>query len=187
MEEWKTIPGYEGLYEVSSYGRVRSVDRYVKYLNGMIHLHKGKVLSPGIRSDGYLQVSLCCNGKYKTISVHRLIAQTFLPNPDNLPMINHKDEDKTNNNVDNLEWCTAKYNSNYGTSIERAINTKIKNGYCTKEFCFLDSKERQKLYNKQYQQEHKEELKEYRNKNKEHYKELNRKYMREYRKRKRGQ
>lgn len=182
MEKWKPIPGYEGLYEVSSYGRVRSLERY-KSNNGGLQLIKEKILKPHNTKKGYLTVQLC----NKKFTVHRLVAQAFIPNPDNLPMINHLDEDKTNNVADNLEWCDAKYNSNYGTSIERMINTKIENGYYTKELCFLDSKERRKLYNKQYHQDHKEELKEYRNKNKEHYKELHREYMREYRKRKRGQ
>ena len=185
MEEWKSIPGYEGLYEVSSYGRVRSVDRYVKYLNGMIHLHKGKMLSPGIRSDGYLQVSLCCNGKYKTISIHRLVAQAFLPNPYNLPMINHKDEVKTNNSADNLEWCTVKYNSNYKGVLKRRSQRMKENGIYEKialkmkkypELIGLDEKEYRKEYRKKYREEHKE-----------YFREHQREYMREYRKRKRGQ
>ena len=186
MEEWKSIPGYEGLYEVSNLGRVKSLEKY-RYNNGGKQLLKERILRPIKTRTGYFILSLYKNKTYKYYLIHRLVALTFIPNPDNLPMVNHLDEDKTNNRVENLEWCTAKYNSNYGTSIERAINTKIKNGYCNKEFCFLDSKERKKLYNKQYRQEHKEELKEYRNKNKEHYKELHREYMREYRKRKRGQ
>ena len=152
MEEWKSIPGYEGLYEVSSYGRVKSLERY-KSNNGGIQLIKEKILKPHNTKKGYLTVQF----SNKIFKVHRLVAEAFIPNPDNLPMVNHKDEDKTNNNVDNLEWCTAKYNSNYGTAIERMINTKIERGYYNKELCFLDSKERQKLYNKQYQQEHKEE------------------------------
>ena len=114
IEEWRPIEGYEGLYEVSNTGKVRSVDRYVKYSNGQIHLHKGKVLSPVKSNFGYLLVSLCCNGKYKSISVHRLVAQAFIENPDNLPEINHKNEDKTNNSVDNLEFCDRSYNNNYG-------------------------------------------------------------------------
>lgn len=182
MEKWKPIPGYDGLYEVSSYGRVRSLERY-KSNNGGLQLIKEKILKPHNTKKGYLTVQLC----NKIFTVHRLVAEAFIPNTDNLPMINHRDEDKTNNVADNLEWCDAKYNSNYGTAIERMINTKIEKGYYTKELCFLDSKERQKLYNKQYWQDHKEDLKEYRNKNKEHYKELHREYMREYRKRKRGQ
>lgn len=182
MEEWRSIQGYEGLYEVSSYGRVKSLERY-KSNNGGIQLLKEKILRPHNTKKGYLTVQL----RNKRFTVHRLVAQAFIPNPDNLPQVNHKDEDKTNNNVTNLEWCTAKYNSNYGTAIERMINTKIEKGYYNKELCFIDSKERQRLYNKQYWQEHKEELKEYKNKNKEHYKELHQKYMIEYRKRKRGQ
>ena len=163
MEEWKSIPGYEGLYEVSNLGRVRSVDRYVKYLNGMIHLHKGKVLSPGIRSDGYLQVSLCCNGKYKTIAVHRLVAQAFIENPDNLPEINHKDEDKTNNSVDNLEWCDRSYNNTYGTRQDKVRDTNIKNGYWTG----LSRKESTKKYYQENRDRICEQKKEYRRKQKE--------------------
>ena len=102
IEEWRPVVGYEGLYEVSNTGQVRSLDRYVKTCYGSYRLHKGKVLRPGIRPDGYLVVSL----QYRMFRVHRLVAEAFLPNPDNLPQVNHKDEDKTNNNVDNLEWCT---------------------------------------------------------------------------------
>ena len=159
MEEWKSIPGYEGLYEVSSYGRVRSLDRYVKVKNKSYRLQKGKVLSPGINSYGYLQVFLCCNGKYKIITVHRLIAQAFLPNPDNLPMINHKDEDKTNNNVDNLEWCTQQYNSNYKGVLKRRSQRMKENGIYEKialkmrkypELIGLDEKEYRKYYMREY-------------------------------------
>ena len=181
-EEWRPVVGYEGLYQVRNTGQVRSLDKYDSL--GVFWI--GKLLSK-LKVGGYFMVKLRKDGIQKMCLIHRLVAQSFIANPLNLPQVNHKDEDKTNNNVDNLEWCTAKYNSNYGTAIERMINTKIERGYYNKELCFLDSKERQKLYNKQYQQEHKEELKEYRNKNKEHYKELNRKYTREYRKRKRGQ
>ena len=150
IEEWRPIEGYEGLYEVSSYGRVRSVDRYVRCSYGSYRLHKGKVLSPGIRPDGYLVVSL----KYKMFRVHRLVAQAFIPNPDNLPQINHKDEDKSNNRVENLEWCTAKYNNNYGTARIRAKETAIKNGY----FTGLSKEE----YMKKYNQDNKDKIKEYR-------------------------
>ena len=152
IEEWRPIEGYEGLYEVSNTGRVRSVDRYVKYSNGQIHLHKGKVLSPVKSNLGYLLVSLCCNGKYKSISVHRLIAQAFIENPDNLPEINHKDEDKTNNSVDNLEWCDRSYNNNYGTRKDKERDTKIKNGYWTGLRSGLSKKE----YNKKYYQDNRE-------------------------------
>ena len=130
-EIWRPVVGYEGLYEVSSYGRVRSMDRYVKYSNGRINLHKGRILSPGKDTNGYLQVILTCNGKHKSIKVHRLIVQAFIPNPDNLLEVNHKDEDKTNNSVDNLEWCTRKYNINYGSRKDKVRDTKIKNGSWT--------------------------------------------------------
>ena len=128
-EIWRPVVGYEGLYEVSNTGRVRSLDRYVRCKS--YRLHKGKVLSPGKDKDGYLFVVLSCNGKHKTIAVHKLVAQAFIPNPDDLPIINHKDEDKTNNRVDNLEWCTAKYNMNYGTRNIRIKETAIKNGNWT--------------------------------------------------------
>ena len=152
-EIWRPIEGYEGLYEVSNTGRVRSVDRYVEYSNGGIHLHKGKVLSPAKDKNGYLKVVLNCNGKCKTINVHGLAAQAFIPNPDNLPMVNHKDEDKTNNNVTNLEWCDVKYNLSYGTARIRERDTKIKNGWWTG----LNKKE----YRKKYYEENKDKIKEY--------------------------
>ena len=152
MEEWKEIPGYEGLYEVSNTGQVRSLDRY----DNRNCFRKGKVLSPGKDTNGYLQVILSCNGKHKSIKVHRLIAQAFIPNPDNLPEINHKNEDKTNNRVDNLEWCDATYNINYGTARIRGKETAIKNGYWTG----LSKDE----YRKKWYQENTDKLKEYRKK-----------------------
>ena len=108
-EIWKNIAGYEGLYEVSSFGRVRS-----------LRFGKTKILKPGKNKKGYLRVSLCKNGKQKTFFVHRLVAQAFLENPQNLPQINHKDENKQNNRLENLEWCSCDYNNNYGTRNERA-------------------------------------------------------------------
>ena len=118
MEEWRVVPGYEGLYEVSNIGNVRNVRR-----NKLLRLQK--------TNNGYIRVVLSKNGIKTGFQVHRLIAQAFLPNPDNLPQINHKDEDKTNNNVTNLEWCDAKYNNNYGTRKDKARETLIKSGYCT--------------------------------------------------------
>ena len=124
-EIWRPIEGYEGLYEISNTGRVRSFDRYVKYSNGQIHLHKGRILSPVIKDNGYLVVNL----QGKIFTIHRLVAQAFISNINSLPEINHKDEDKTNNRVENLEWCDHKYNMNYGTRNIRAKDTAIKNGY----------------------------------------------------------
>ena len=109
-EEWRDIKGYEGLYQISNLGRVYSY-------------HKGDCLNLNKDKDGYLVVGLHKNGKKKPYSVHRLVAKNFIENPNNLPQINHKDENKSNNRVDNLEWCTARYNSNYGTRNERVSRT----------------------------------------------------------------
>ena len=130
-EIWRPVVGYEELYEVSSYGRVRSLDRYVRTCYEKYRLHKGKVLIPTKNRYGYLSVVLSCNGKHKTITIHRLVSLTFIPNPDDLPIINHKDEDKTNNRVENLEWCDHKYNVNFGTRNIRIKETAIKNGNWT--------------------------------------------------------
>ena len=121
MEEWKNIIGYEGLYEVSNKGNVRNVRR-----NTLLKLSKNKY--------GYIQVYLYKNGIRKGFKVHRLVAQAFILNPDNLPQVNHRDENPGNNNVDNLEWCTHKYNVNYGHRTENAINTRVKNGYADPDF-----------------------------------------------------
>lgn len=85
-------------------------------------IQKERIRKCEVGSNGYLHVLLCKNGKYITHNVHRLVAETFIPNPDNLPEINHKDENKENNCVDNLEWCTRKYNMNYGTTQFRIHN-----------------------------------------------------------------
>ena len=119
MEEiWKAVEGYEGKYEVSNLGRVRSVERKTTLCNQHGEFQRkehGRIKSQGMnRKDGYRNVKLYRDGKERTLYVHRLVAQAFIPNPDNLPEVNHKDEDTTNNRVDNLEWCSSKYNSNYG-------------------------------------------------------------------------
>lgn len=119
VEVWKDIIGYESLYQGSNFGRVRSLDRWVKGKNGSIRCCKGKILKPGTNKDGYLYVNLYKNRKEKKFYVHRLVAEAFISNPDNLPCVNHKDENKQNNVVSNLEWCSAQYNNTYGTRIER--------------------------------------------------------------------
>lgn len=120
MEEiWKTIKGYEGIYEVSNLGRVRSLDRTYKLINGYPQTIKGRIMSQFNTKDGYKGIRLRTRTDRKSFKVHRLVAQVFIPNPENYPFVNHKDEDKHNNHVDNLEWCTPKYNLNYGTVIER--------------------------------------------------------------------
>ncbi|MBR3164001.1 HNH endonuclease [Candidatus Saccharibacteria bacterium] len=118
-EIWKAVPGYEGKYEVSDQGRVRSLPHIVtmKKINAKSYPYyfKGKILKPYVGKGGYLYVSLVIKREY----VHRLVAMAFIPNPDNLPQVNHKDENKQNNIVSNLEWCTQKYNLKYGTGQER--------------------------------------------------------------------
>lgn len=129
-EIWKDIKDYEGLYQVSNFGRVRSLG------NG--RTHKTSRIRKLLKNNvGYLVVQLCKDGKVKTYLVHQLVASAFLENPDNLPCVNHKDEVKTNNFVGtpendykdgNLEWCNREYNNNYGTRTERftkAMSKKV--------------------------------------------------------------
>lgn len=106
--------------------KIENFENYEVRPNGeVVNTKTGKVLKPGKDKKGYLMICLYNNGCCKTFRVHRLVAQAFIPNPDNLPCVNHKDEDKTNNKVDNLEWCTHEYNINYGTGIERSAKAKI--------------------------------------------------------------
>ena len=121
MEEiWKDVKGYEGLYQVSNLGRVKSLDHLVKHRHeGRMALKRSCMLKPKTKKNGYLFVCLSNESKLKYFHIHRLVAQEFIPNPENLPEVNHKDENKTNNCVENLEWCTHKYNNTYGTKIKR--------------------------------------------------------------------
>lgn len=125
-EIWKDIKGYEGLYQVSNLGRVKSLNRYVKCKNNNLRLCKGKILSSENNGNGYLIINLSKNGKIKINYIHKLVAEAFIPNPENLPQINHKDECKTNNIWANLEWCSSSYNANYGTRNQKMRNEKIK-------------------------------------------------------------
>lgn len=109
-EIWKPIPGYEGYYEASTLGRIRGVDRTCICRWGCEQAVKGKILKPRVVKNGYQHVKFTVNGIGKEPLVHRLIALTFVPNPNNLPQVNHKDGNKTNNTPDNLEWCTASEN-----------------------------------------------------------------------------
>ena len=114
FEEWKTIENYEN-YQVSNFGRIKSLER----IDNNNHLVKERILKQSTNKYGYQRIQLCKDGKPKIFSVHRLVAMAFIPNPNNYEQVNHKDECKTNNHVDNLEWCTAKFNSNYGTRNEK--------------------------------------------------------------------
>lgn len=122
-EHWKEIKGYEGFYLVSNLGNVKSVDRMIKTRYGT-RIIKGKTLSKIIDSTGYERVNLSNGNKQKMISVHRLVACSFLPNKSAFPQVNHKNEVKTDNRVENLEWCDCIYNNNYGTRNDRMAGTK---------------------------------------------------------------
>ena len=124
IEIFKDIKGYEGLYQVSNFGRVKSLN----------YMHTGKehILKLGKDKDGYLIVKLHKGGKYKNFSIHRLVASTFIENPENLPCVNHRNEIKTDNRVENLEYCTTAYNNSFGTR-NRRISEKLTNGKLSKE------------------------------------------------------
>ena len=132
MEEWKDIEGCEGLFQASTEGRIKRVETSILTKRGIRQVYKEKIYKPWVSPDGYGRVFLP-RRFHKTILVHKLIAETFIPIPAELEQyigtqnlqINHKDENKLNNNVENLEWCTARYNSNYGTRNER-MGLKLK-------------------------------------------------------------
>lgn len=145
-ELWSDIKGYEGIYQVSNYGRVKSIKR-------------GIILKTFERK-GYPAVTLSKDGIGRSYSVHRLVGEAFIPNPDNLPYINHKDETRNNNQVSNLEWCTALYNNTYGTKLKRSSDTRLKNFYGTLDESYIDGvrKERNKERASNYYQDNKERI-----------------------------
>lgn len=112
QERWKSIPNYEGRYEISNLGEVASLC----FARGK----RRRILAQSTNTWGYRQVTLSKNKVKKNVTVHKLVAEAFLENPDNLPQVNHVDEDKTNNCVNNLEWCSSKHNVNHGTRTIRA-------------------------------------------------------------------
>lgn len=114
---WKPVVGYEGLYEVSNTGLVKSLNMYRN--------KEPRILALARRTDGYLKVGLSKNNITKQFVVHRLVAEAFIPNPNNLEMVNHKDENKSNNNVDNLEWCSRSYNQLYSLKLHPERNKKF--------------------------------------------------------------
>ena len=124
VEVWKDIEGYEGKYQVSNYGRIKSLARYRKNNGGSITFQKERILKQSINNKGYSIVELCSDSIGKRYCVHRLVANAFIPNADCKEQINHKDENKQNNYVGNLEWCTCKENINYGSHNTKMSKTK---------------------------------------------------------------
>ena len=113
-EKWKEIPGYEGHYMCSTYGRVKSIDRIVKSKNGINQYRKGRILYQEKTKHGYLIIRLVKDGIRRGGGVHRFVAKTFIDNPKNKPEVNHINEVKYDNRVENLEWMTSSENTNHG-------------------------------------------------------------------------
>lgn len=122
-EVWKDVIGFEEAYQVSNFGRIKRKER----TDSNNRTHKERIMSPSMYSNGYMNVELRMNNKKRRTSVHRLVAEAFIDNPLNLPQINHKDENKANNHVSNLEWCTAQYNIRYKDGVKRRRATAILN------------------------------------------------------------
>lgn len=148
-EQWKDIAGYEGLYQVSNLGNIKSLARYKKN-RGVMQEVKEKILKQTPDMVGYVKVHLSKEGKSKCFCVHKLVALAFVPNVENKPHINHIDENKSNNRADNLEWCTATENNNYGMHNKKISLTKgtrvqafDKNGNLVMEFHSISEASRQ--------------------------------------------
>ena len=147
MEQWCDIEGFENLYQISNTGRVKSLERIVKVTGGNNNscFIKEKILKPSVGKQGYLSVVLCKDGKVYGRLIHRLVAQAFIPNPDNLPCVNHKDENPQNNNVTNIEWCSYRYNNCYKGRIEKCRDKISKTLKGRKRTYILTDKQRENI------------------------------------------
>ena len=128
-EEWRDVVGYEGYYQVSNLGRIRSLDRAVRHAYRGTQSIKGHILTPCRGNGPYYSVMLSKDGKAKSLRVHRLVATAFVPNPDRLNCVNHKDGDKLNNSASNLEWCTHRHNTQH--AIDHKLLTYDNSGFST--------------------------------------------------------
>lgn len=166
FEVWKPVIGFEGLYEVSSEGRVRSLGFWMNNRWGTQWWKPGRILKPGVDGGGYLMVDLQKDGVRYNKKVHRLVAEAFIPNPDNKPQINHLDENPKNNNINNLEWVTQKENNNYGNHNKKRIDTMVSLGRINPESVGLSKSEKFKLWRKTHREERNAYMRELYNKKK---------------------
>ena len=138
-EIWRDIDGYEGLYQVSNLGRVKSLKRKVYAGRGRTRWQYERIMSSGkTNGNKYKIVSLFKDGKGKNFYIHRLVANAFIENPNNYKYINHKDENPSNNFVNNLEWCTAEYNNTYNNKHIRVLETRMKKHIGCRKIAKLD-------------------------------------------------
>jgi len=124
MEIWKKVVGFESTHEVSNLGNLRTLDRYVKHYKGGLRLYKGKPKTFRLNRDGYSRTNIKTNGNSKDFTVHRLVAKAFIPNPENYKAVNHINGIKTDNRVENLEWCSYSQNTTHAVK-NRLIETKL--------------------------------------------------------------
>ena len=126
-KEWKEIKGYEGKYIISNYGEIISLPRYKRNNSKFQYVQPREICKYTNPKNGYVYVYLYNNGVYKNVRLHKLVAKTFIPNPNNLPQVNHKDGNKLNNHVKNLEWCTASENIKHAYKLGLMKNQYMKN------------------------------------------------------------
>lgn len=146
MEIWKDVKGHEGHHQVSNYGRIKSLERVIANSDGVKQLCEGKILSTRIDKYGYERIALRINGKRKYTTVHRLVAESFIPNPKNKSQVNHIDENKANNHISNLEWNTAKENMSHNNlrdrialKLRKKVNSYDLNGILIKEYDLIEA------------------------------------------------